>query len=291
MILTSQCFYQQFFKILCCRCKCRLIRIKLWMMVRITDSRSHVDKTARNLFEIKSKILSTCRITLWNNLKATLFCHFLCKRTPRFLIDGCRRPRIPQQFRICAICRCCVFRNSRMRLSIKIRSSFSMERTVPPVPPYPGHIPGIAALILVTLTTPVWNGFKFLPTILWNACITDAATRIVSTPSSGCPPWQPVPVIFNSNRSTAAMTLPARIPSVPTGRYAAVCSPKIAVTSESTPVSRTVSAPWEDSSAGWNRIFTVPCNSSFSPVTAMLLQTPPPYENHVRRHAIFPRSF
>ena len=32
---------------------------------------------------------------------------------------------------------------------------------------------------------------------------------------------------------------------------------------ESTPVSRTVSAPWEDSSAGWNRIFTVPCNSSF----------------------------
>lgn len=164
-----------------------------------------------------------------------------------------------------------------------------MERTVPSSSTLSGiTFQVLPPLILVTLTTPVWNGFKFLPTILWNACITDAATRIVSTPSSGCPPWQPVPVIFNSNRSTAAMTLPARIPSVPTGRYAAVCSPKIAVTSENTPVSRTVSAPWEDSSAGWNRILHFPVTPLSSPVTAMLLQTPPPYENHVRRHAFSP---
>ena len=112
-------------------------------MVRITDSRSHVDKTARNLFEIKSKILSTCRITLWNALHAF---SLTVAGGPGYHNNSAFAPYAA------AVCSAI----SRMRLSIKIRSSFSMERTVPSSSTLSGiTFQVLPPLILVTLTTPV----------------------------------------------------------------------------------------------------------------------------------------
>ena len=117
------------------------------------------------------------------------------------------------------------------------------------------------AAICVTLTTPAENGLRLRATTVCTDWMNAAARTIGSTPDSGCAACVPVPWKRKTKRSTAAITAPSEMPTVPTSMSGEACRPKIAATSFNAPASMSTFAPPGASSAGWKKMRTRPVSS------------------------------
>ena len=108
------------------------------------------------------------------------------------------------------------------------------------------------------LSTALESGDRLREISVCSAVITCAAQTMASWLRSGYAPWPEVPWITSVTESVEALSVPARVSTVPTGRYGCTCRPYTRSTPAIAPAATIGSAPPSVSSAGWNSRRTVP---------------------------------